>query len=68
MTDQQTVLPGAQDQEPDRKDDAKIADRCQAVTADGDQCKNAVSHMTNGPFCGPHSDRTEGEEERGDDA
>lgn len=45
------------DDELDRRDDAEISERCQAVTDDGTRCNNAVSRMTDGPFCGPHSER-----------
>ena len=56
---EQTLLPGISEENPDRKDDAEIDDRCEAMTADGERCKNAVSYMTDGPFCGPHSDRAD---------
>jgi len=44
----------ADDTIDERNDDAQIAERCRAVTSDGDRCANAVSHMACGPVCGVH--------------
>lgn len=38
-----------------RADGAGISEQCIALTDDGDRCSNAVSHMTDDPFCSPHS-------------
>ena len=39
----------------DRADSASIDDQCRALTSEGERCQNAVSYMTDDPFCGPHS-------------
>ncbi|SEW33047.1 hypothetical protein [Natrinema salifodinae] len=43
------------DDDLDRRDDAEITQQCVAKKADGGRCQNAVSHMTDDPFCSSHS-------------
>lgn len=49
-TDDVSLDRGEKDDGPD------ISEQCKAIASSGDRCQNAVSHMSSGSFCGPHSD------------